>query len=42
MLPNVTIVDTLGREVEADIEYPDANTVVVHVAFPVTGAAYLS
>lgn len=40
--PNVTVVDTLGRQVEADVAYVDANHITVGFASPATGAAYLS
>lgn len=40
--PNVTVVDTLSRQVEADIVYVDANTVTAGFANPATGQAFLS
>lgn len=40
--PNVTVTDTLNREVEADVVYLDGNTITVEFAQPTTGLAYLS
>lgn len=40
--PSVTIVDTAGDQVSADVTYVDANTVTVSFGFPTTGAAYLN
>lgn len=42
MFPNVTTVDTLDREVEADVQYIDANNLTVAFAAPSTGKAFLS
>jgi hypothetical protein len=40
--PSLTLFDSAGSQLEADVEYPDSNTVVVHLSVPLTGAAYLS
>lgn len=40
--PNVTVVDSLDREVEADVTYIDDNNLTVGFATPQTGKAYLS
>lgn len=40
--PNVTIVDTLGRQIEADIVYVDANTTTAGFEPPTTGKAFHS
>lgn len=40
--PNVTIADSLGRVVEADIAYIDADNITAAFAVPATGVAYLS
>jgi len=42
MFPNVTVVDTLEREVETDINYIDENNLTSGSANPATGKAYLS
>lgn len=40
--PNVAIVDTLGREYDAQVDYVDENNLTVTFAAPFTGKAYLS
>jgi hypothetical protein len=40
--PNSTVVDTLGRVVEGDEAYPDANTLVLSFTAAFSGTAYLS
>lgn len=42
LFPHVTIVDSLEREVEADVTYLNANVVTVEFANPQTGQAFLS
>lgn len=42
MRPNVTVVDTLDREVEADVQYLDDDNLTIGFAHPATGKAYLS
>lgn len=42
MFPSVTIVDTLDREVEADVEYVDENNLTVGFERLATGKAFLS
>ena len=38
----MTVVDSLDREVEADVTYIDDNNLTVGFATPQTGKAYLS
>lgn len=40
--PNVSVVDTIEREVEADVQYIDAYNLTIAFANPATGKAYLS
>jgi hypothetical protein len=40
--PNVTVIDSAGDEVEGDISYVDANTLVLHFSGGFSGVAYLS
>lgn len=40
--PNVTIVDTNGEQIEADIDYLDNNTLQVNFSTATAGKAYLS
>lgn len=42
MFPNITVVDTDTRQVEADIVYVDENTATIEFAAPATGEAFLS
>lgn len=42
MRPNVTVVDTLEREFEGDVEYVDDDNITISFARPTTGKAYLS
>ncbi len=42
MFPNVTVVDTLEREVEAAVEYVDDGNLTIAFAIPSTGKAFLS
>lgn len=42
MRPNVTTVDTLEREFDADVEYVDDDNLTIECARPATGKAYLS
>ncbi len=42
MRPNVTVMNTAGDEVEGDIAYPNANTVVLTFGAAFSGEAYLS
>lgn len=39
---NVTVVDSLIRQVEADVQFVDLNTITVGFAVPATGQAFLS
>ncbi len=40
--PAVTVTDSTGDEVEGDLAYPDANTVVITFSAAFSGTAYLS
>jgi hypothetical protein len=40
--PNVTLVDNAGAEFEGEVEYPSPNTIVVTLAYSISGKAYLS
>ena len=40
--PNVAIVDTLGRQVQGEVSYPDLNTVVISFTAAFSGRAFLS
>ena len=40
--PSVTVVDSSGREVVGDVQYIDANQVVVMFSAPFSGTAYLN
>ena len=42
MRPSVTVVDTLDREVEADVEYVDDDNLTISFGRIATGKAYLS
>lgn len=42
MFPNVTVVDTLLRVVEADVSYVDVDNLTIAFANPATGQAFLS
>lgn len=40
--PPVSVVDTLGNRVEADVQYIDNNTVQITFGSPFTGKAYIN
>lgn len=41
-LPNVTVVDSSGRQVEGDVVYTDADTITINFTAAFSGKAYLS
>lgn len=40
--PSVTIVDSSARQVDGEIYYPDANTVIAYFSAPFAGSAFLN
>jgi hypothetical protein len=40
--PSVTVVDSTDREVEGDVQYIDANNLIVSFSAPFSGVAYLN
>jgi hypothetical protein len=41
-MPDVTVVDSSGREVEGEVQYPDDHTVIVRFGAAFSGTAYLT
>lgn len=40
--PNVTVIDTGGTQIEAELVYPSRNELTITFTSPVAGSAYLS
>jgi hypothetical protein len=41
-IPSVSVFDSAGSQLEADLSFPDSNTVVVSLSIPLSGTAHLS
>ncbi|SRR5579884_1190053 len=40
--PSVTVIDSLGREVEADVHYLDSNNITIYFTAALAGQAFLN